>query len=191
MSIVYVLIGSVGAGKSTMAGKLNAQNGAQIISADEIYKTLPVKKFSTKPYDYKIRNIILNTICCELEHCLTHKQDCVIDYTNMPTKRRKKFLTLAKRHKAKIVCELLLVDKQTLINQLNKREAENLSSHKILEKEKSVDLYLKRLKQSKPTLVEGFDVINTYFNGQMQQTKTKHNKKRYLKPIKTTQKNHQ
>lgn len=181
MSKVYILIGSVGAGKSTMATKLNKQHGAKIISADEIYKTLPVKKISTKPYDFKIRNIILNSICKELEQNLKAHKDCVVDYTNMPTKRRKKFLTLAKRHNAQIVCELLLVDKQTLINQLKKRETENLSSHKILEKEKSVDLYLKRLKQSMPTLLEGFDVINIYFNGAKQETKTKPITKRFLK----------
>ena len=181
MSTVYILIGSVGAGKSTMAGKLNAEKGVKIISADEIYKTLPVKKISTKPYDYKIRNIVLNSICCELENCLKQNQDCVIDYTNMPTRRRKKFLTIAKRHNAQIVCELLKVDKQILINQLNKREAENLSSHRILEKEKSVDLYLKRLKKNSPTLSEGFDVINIYFNGTKQETKTKPTTKRFLK----------
>ena len=181
MSTVYIPIGSVGAGKSTMAGKLNAEKGVKIISADEIYKTLPVKKISTKPYDYKIRNIVLNSICCELENCLKQNQDCVIDYTNMPTRRRKKFLTIAKRHNAQIVCELLKVDKQILINQLNKREAENLSSHRILEKEKSVDLYLKRLKKNSPTLSEGFDVINIYFNGTKQETKTKPTTKRFLK----------
>lgn len=181
MSKVFILVGSVGAGKSTMATKLNKQHGAKIISADEIYKTLPVKKISTKPYDFKIRNIILNLICKELEQNLKEQQDCVVDYTNMPTKRRKRFLTLAKRHNAQIVCELLLVDKQTLIKQLCKREAENLSSHKILEKEKSVDLYLKRLQQSKPTLLEGFDVINVYNNGAKQETKTKLPRKRFFK----------
>lgn len=173
MSKVYILIGSVGAGKSTMASKLSAENGAKIISADEIYKKLPLKKISTKPYDHKIRNEILNRMYFELEQNLIAKRNCVIDYTNMPTRRRHKFLMIAKRHGAEIVCKLLLVDRLTCLNQMVERETNNLASHKIKDKETTIDLYFKRIKNSLPTLHEGFNVIETYRNGKLYDIKQK------------------
>lgn len=181
MSKVYILIGSVGAGKSTMAEKLHSEQNVQIISADEIYKTLPVKRISTKPYDHNIRNEILNKICEELSSCLKNDIDCVIDYTNMPTKRRRRFLTIAKRHNACIICKFLLVDKDILLKQLIKRETTNLASHVILQKEQTVNLYLKRVAKSSPVLHEGYSMIETYQNGKLVDTKYHKNKKRFLK----------
>lgn len=180
MTKVYLLIGAVGAGKSTWAKQLNNENGAKIISADEIYKTLPVKKISTKPYDHNIRNHILQLMCNQLVQCLNTQTDCVIDYTNMPTKRRRRFLTIAKRNNAELHCKLLLVDKDTLLKQLNKREVENHASHKIKDKEKTIELYLKRINKSKPTLLEGFNVIETYINGVLIKTDNKKSTKRYI-----------
>ena len=180
MTKVYLLVGAVGAGKSTCAEKLNKEYGAKIISADEIYKTLPVKKISTKPYDHNIRNHILRIMCEELSMCLNNNIDCVLDYTNMPTKRRRKFLTISKRRGAELHCKLLLVDQQTLLKQLNKREAENHASHKIENKETTTKLYLKRIHRSKPTLLEGFNVIETYHNGELVSTSIKTPNKRYI-----------
>lgn len=180
MSKVYLLIGSVGAGKSTMAEKLRTENSVKIISADEIYKTLAVKKISTKPYDYKIRNIILNRICEDLQCCLINDEDCVIDYTNMPKIRRRKFLTIAKRHHANIICIFLLVDKDILIKQLYHREATNSSSHKIVNKEQTVKLYLARVKKNQPSLQEGYNCIETYKNGQLLSTRQGKRRKRFL-----------
>lgn len=180
MTKVFILVGAVGAGKSTWAEKLNREIGAKIISADEIYKTLPVKKISTKPYDHSIRNHILNIMCAELSKCLKNQIDCVIDYTNMPTKRRRRFLSIAKRSGAKLHCKLLLVDKDTLLNQLYKRETENHASHKIENKETTVKLYIKRINHNKPTILEGFDIIETYYNGNLVEKTCKKPNKRYL-----------
>lgn len=180
MTKVYILIGAVGAGKSTWAERLNKESGAKIISADEIYKTLPVKKFSTRPYDHNIRDHILRIMCNELTDCLNRQTDCVLDYTNMPTKRRRKFLTIAKRQGAELHCKLLLVDLPTLLKQLNKRETENEASHKIANKEVTTKLYLKRINANKPTMLEGFDVIETYHNGTLVETNIKKPTKRYI-----------
>ncbi len=178
MSKVFILIGCVGAGKTTCANKLKLEKNTIVISADEIYKTLPLKKISTKPYDHKIRNKILNKMYAELERNLSANINCVIDYTNMPTRRRHKFLMIAKRHSAEIVCKLLLVDKLTCLNQMLKRETNNSASHKIKDKETTIDLYFKRIKNNLPTLHEGFDVIETYYNGQLYSVKqnAKHKK---------------
>lgn len=180
MTKVYLLIGAVGAGKSTCAEKLNKEFGAKIISADEIYKTLPVKKISTKPYDHNIRNHILRIMCEELSMCIDNDTDCVLDYTNMPTKRRRKFLTIAKRGGAELHCKLLLADQSTLLNQLNRRESEDHASHKIENKESTTKLYLRRINNSKPTLLEGFNVIETYYNGNLVETNVKKANKRYV-----------
>ncbi len=177
---VYILIGCVGAGKSTCAEKLSVDEQAEVISADEIYKSLPIKKISTKPYDHNIRNKILQTMYKQMEECLNKDQSCVIDYTNMPTRRRHRFLTIAKRHDAEIVCKLLLVDKDKCLNQIIKREQSNVGSHKILEKEKTIDLYMKRIKKSYPSLKEGFNRIESYQNGELKSVSSRHNKKRYL-----------
>ena len=177
---VYILIGCVGAGKSTCAEKLRADEHAEVVSADEIYKSLPIKKISTKPYDHNIRNKILQTMYKRMEECLKQNRTCVIDYTNMPTRRRQRFLTIAKRHYAEIVCKLLLVDKDKCLSQIIKREQSNVGSHKILEKEKTIELYMRRIKKSYPSLKEGFHRIESYQNGELKCVTYRPIKKRYL-----------
>lgn len=167
MKTVYILMGVLGAGKSTRAKQISKETQSQIISYDEIRKEFIKVGIIPEVYDSKYNYIVFNEMYARLNILLENNVSAIFDHTNIPTEIRKPIIEIAKKNKAKIVGEILLVDDQTSLKRIHERELNDKNSHIIINKESAIKIVKERLKNGLPTIDEGFHEINTYFDGKL------------------------
>ncbi len=167
MKTIFILMGVIGAGKSTYAKKLQAQYGGEILSSDEIRKELVTKGKVPEKYDSKYNPMVFGLLHRRARSLAKKGENIIIDSTNIPASSRKPIIKIGNEFGYKLQGELLLLDDEECLRRIAQREKTDKNSHIIANPLEALEIYKQRLSVGMPTLKEGFHQINTYNNGNL------------------------
>ena len=173
MQTIEILMGVVGAGKSTMAKELAQNNNAIILAYDEIRKEYVKAGVIPKVYDSKYNYIVYDELHKRIENNAKEGKSIIVDATNIPASNREPIIQIAKKYHCKISGRVLLLDDEKCIERVLLRQNNNPNSHYIANPREAVQIYKERLKKGWPTLEEGFDQIIVYDDGKIVDEKYK------------------
>lgn len=110
---LHILTGIPGSGKSTIARSIPGH----VVSTDNIRKFLWQDESITS-HD----KLVFQLADCIMNYLLRRGQDVIFDATNVSAVRRKKYINLAKSHKAKVILHWVNVPVDTAIERNLKRQ---------------------------------------------------------------------
>lgn len=96
-----IMVGNVGSGKSLLASKF-AKSGAAVVNNDSLVRMIGGGEYNL--YDYGKKEVYKSAEESTIESALIAGIDVVIDRTNMDSKRRARYIALAKKHTDQIIC---------------------------------------------------------------------------------------
>lgn len=140
---LHLLCGIPGSGKSTLTNKLSGH----IVSTDSIREFL-WNDASNTSHD----RLVFELAESIMDYLLRHKKNVIFDATNVTVKKRKRYLTLAKSRRAKVVLHWVNCPLETAIERnLNRKRQVPLRAIRALNKALQT-----------PKIQEGFDLIKIY-----------------------------
>lgn len=146
---VYVMVGISGSGKSTYIEKFKEQNPDVIVLSSDKLRGIIGKSEE----DQSVTQIVFQTIKYNLGVGLRNNKDVMIDATSLNPKERRDYITIAKKHDAKVIAFVLERDKETIMNNQKKRKSEGGREVPEFVIDKMINKYVR------PTKDEGFDEI--------------------------------
>ncbi len=173
MKTVYILMGVIGAGKSTFAKQLANKTQAVVLSSDELRKEFIKKGTIPKEYDTKYNYIVFDELHKQIDENLMKGLSVIVDSTNVPADVRRPIIEIAKKNKAKIHGVVLLLDDEECVRRVVLRQTNDKNSHIIANPVEALAIYKERLNKGMPTLEEGFHQIDTYNNGELVSSKSR------------------
>ena len=140
---MIIFVGNIGSGKSLIASKLAAK-GYVIVSMDAIQSMIAGGK----------KDLYHTIESTAIESALRLGLNVVIDCTNMNSKRRERFIDLAKKYQAEPICYHFGIGNRTenIANRMKE-------SHDMSEKSWGDVFDLMAIAYDKPNVKEGFSVI--------------------------------
>lgn len=172
MKTIYILMGIIGAGKSTHARRLQEKFGGTIFASDEIRKEFVTKGEIPAVYDSKYNYIVFDEMHRRIESSAMMGENIIVDSTNVPASSREPIIQIAKKYGYKVCGELLLLDDAECAKRIIHRQQTDPNSHIIANIDEAIKIYKERLEKGQPQLKEGFHQINTYNNGILVDTKS-------------------
>lgn len=165
MKTIEILMGVVGAGKSTLAKTLAETQNAVILASDEIRKEYIRAGIIPKEYDSKDNHIVFSEMHKRIEKFAKEGKSIIVDSTNIPASSRKPIIDIAQKYCYKVSGRVLLLDDEKCIERVIYRQTHERDSHYISNPREAVGIYKDRLIHGWPSLEEGFDQIITYEDG--------------------------
>jgi len=112
---LYIMVGNIGSGKSTLVKKLLAKNpNIVVIARDALRYMIGGGDYVFNP---KLEPTIFNTAEQAIEQFMLLGVDILVDETNMSSAHRKEYLTLARRYGYEAVAIVMpVLDKKTSVD---------------------------------------------------------------------------
>ncbi len=150
MNKLILMVGAPGSGKSTWSSKYLTNNPHTVILSSDKFRAI----FGKDENDQSVTGRVFSHIKIETDEYLKKGNDVIIDATNVDKKSRKDWVYLAKKHNAKLIAYIFLMDRDTLVKR--NQERGNRGGRNV--PPEIIDLLLSRYVP--PTKEEGFDEIN-------------------------------
>lgn len=167
MKTIFILMGVIGAGKSTHANKIKQQFGGEILSSDEIRKELVLKGKIPQKYNSEFNSMVFAILHRRMRKFAKEGVNIIVDSTNVPASSRKSIIKIGKEFGYKLQGELLLLDDEKCLERIALREKNVVGTHIIENPQHALEIYKSRLASGMPQLSEGFHQINTYNDGKL------------------------
>ena len=131
MKTMYIMIGNVGSGKSTIAKKIAKEKSAVVISSDPIRQELFDKGRFVEMHSRQADKLTFAEFHNRLRGFAKQGKDVVIDATNTKVLDRRTFLDIAKEYGYTAVAVVVKTDIETCIKRVIKRQTSDPKSHYI------------------------------------------------------------
>lgn len=167
MKTVDILIGIIGSGKSQLAKEIQKENGAVILSSDEIRKELINCGRIPSENNVATRQVVFDEIHKRLRSALLRGDNVVLDAVNSICRNEYFDIIKGCGRGTKIIGRVLLIDKETAVERVKNREKNDPNSHIVPDPESVAEFMLNEIKNNYPSLEEGFDELIFYMNNKI------------------------
>ena len=164
MITVYMPIGLPGSGKSTYSHKIE---GATVVSVDEVRQKLANEGVIGKVYSSDDNRIVFSAFHEKILQVVKNGKDVVVDSTNARKIEREEVFNLLREFKPKFVALRFCDDKDVCLNRIEKREKNENGVHRFEDPSSALDIYAKRIEESKLSLDEDFAEIDYVKDGRI------------------------